>query len=232
MPNISIEREGKKSFIISSFTSSTSACAAHVHFINTSSTQQQEDCDTFSLSELLVSWASSSSLRLFLSTSPSCSVWVLCIRQALCGKQRDWSVVIVIIFISPPSLHVFCSRPPAFFFFSSSSWCRLPHRGVGEFHWLTRLSWQPNTWQFTALVGDAALPLSHICSMCIYVYMLNALWHLGDIGAKTNWDWKPAQRDRVVVALGHCTRMARQKNTKININKSIFSVRIDLTFAS
>lgn len=83
----------------------------------TNSTQQQEGFDTFALSEMLVSWASSSSLRLFLSTSPSCSVWGLCIRQALCEKQWDCSFVIVIIFISPPSLRALSAATCLFFFF-------------------------------------------------------------------------------------------------------------------
>lgn len=72
----------------------------------------------------------------FYPPSPSCPVGRLCIRQALCGKQWDWSFVIVIIFISPPTppLHVSCPRPPAFvfvFFFGSPP---PPHREVSGLH--------------------------------------------------------------------------------------------------
>lgn len=63
---------------------------------------------------LCQSGASSSSPCLFLSISPSCSAGDLCIRQALCGKQWDYSFVIVIIFISASFSP--CLRPPGFFF--------------------------------------------------------------------------------------------------------------------
>lgn len=74
----------------------------------------------------------------FYPPSPSCPAGRLCIRQALCGKQWDWSFVIVIIFISPPTppLHISCPRPPAFvfvFFFGSPP---PPHREVSGLHWL------------------------------------------------------------------------------------------------
>lgn len=101
------------------------------------STQQQEGCDTFTLSEALVSWASSSSLCLFLSplsflpsgasVHPSGPVWKT-VGLELCDCYN--------FHLTPhPTPSRLLSKATCFCF-CFFLWFPPPHREVSGLHWL------------------------------------------------------------------------------------------------
>lgn len=102
------------------------------------STQQQEGCDTFTLSEALVSWASSSSLCLFLSplsflpsgasVHPSGSVWKT-VGLELCDCYN--------FHLTPhPTPSRLLSKATCFCFCFFLWFSPPPHREVSGLHWL------------------------------------------------------------------------------------------------
>lgn len=101
-------------------------------------TQQQEGCDTFTLSEALVSWASSSSLCLFLSplsflpsgasVHPSGSVWKT-VGLELCDCYN--------FHLTPhPTPSRLLSKATCFCFCFFLWFSPPPHREVSGLHWL------------------------------------------------------------------------------------------------
>lgn len=112
----------------------------------------------------------------FYPPSPSCPAGRLCIRQALCGKQWDWSFVIVIIFISPPTppLHVSCPRPPAFVFVFFFGPPPLTGKSAGFIDWIVMATWYLAI--YCSLRRHSSASESRLLDICMFTWCMSG-WH-------------------------------------------------------